>query len=558
MNNQGSRISFNIALYGDRIDARLSTWEKSQFLKRLWNKDHTLWSPRPVPELTDRLGWLTLPEKMTVELDKILQFADEVKSDGISQVVLLGMGGSSLAPEFFAKSFGSAPGYPELIVLDSTHPDAVISVKDHLHLDKTFFIVSSKSGTTLETISLFRFFWKEISERRDDPGQRFAAITDPGSPLMRLAVERNFRTVFEAPIDVGGRFSALSVFGLVPAALIGVDIRCLLERAMRAVDNCAVGVSEVDSTALVLGAMLGELADDRNKVTFLASSSIVSFTDWVEQLMAESTGKEGRGILPVVKEPRIPVDSYGHDRMFVGLFLEENHDSALDGFFNDVKAAGNPAVRIDLGDLYDLGQEIFRWEVAIAAACSFMGLNPFNQPDVQLSKNYTRRAMNNAAGGGEALKEADSGLPSTVSTANREQLALELEKWMCLAQQGDYLALQAFLAPFPDVENALNGIRLALLERTYLATTLGYGPRYLHSTGQLHKGGPDCGLFLELVSESKNRVDVPETDYTFNAIIQAQGAGDYLALTERKRRILRVELDKDVLGCLEEIRELIS
>jgi len=511
-----------------------------------------------MPELTDRLGWLTLPERMIENLDGILRFADEIKSEGISQVVLLGMGGSSLAPEVFADSFGSASGCPGLIVLDSTHPDAVKDVRDRLDLDNTFFLVSSKSGTTLETISLFRYFWEEMRNSGGQPGKHFAAITDPDSPLINLAVERKFRAVFEAPVDVGGRFSALSVFGLVPAALIGVDVCCLLESAMRAVDDCAAGIPENDSTALILGAMLGELSGDRNKVTFLTSPSLSSFSDWVEQLIAESTGKEGRGILPVVNEPFTKTAGYGRDRLFVGLFLEEDMHREQENLFKNMAASGHPTVRINLGDRYDLGQELFRWEVAIAAACSVMGINPFDQPDVQLSKDFTRRVMNDAIEEGEAPEEADSGLPATVSISNREQLALKLEKWIGQVQPGDYLALQAYLAPAPDVGNALQGLRLALLERNHLATTLGYGPRYLHSTGQLHKGGPNCGLFLQLVAESKYSVNVPETDYTFNSIIQAQGIGDFKALSERQRRVIRVDLGANVLEGLEMLRELVS
>ncbi|MFC2163762.1 hypothetical protein ACFLT2_02050 [Acidobacteriota bacterium] len=558
MNNQNSRILFNLGQYRDQVEARLTTWVQHHFLKRLWSKDHTLWSPELLPELTDRLGWLTLPERMIEDLHDILQFADEIKSDGISQVVLLGMGGSSLAPEVLADSFGSAPGCPQLVVLDSTHPDAVIGVREGLDLKNTFFLVSSKSGTTLETISLFRYFWEEIRRIRIDPGMHFAAITDPDSPLTDLAAEREFRAVFEAPVDLGGRFSALSVFGLVPAALIGMDVRCFLDQAMRAVQDCAEGVLESDSTALILGALLGELSGDRNKVTFLTSQSLSSFSDWVEQLMAESTGKEERGILPVVNEPFAQSSVYGKDRLFVGLFLEGDAHKELETAFVNMEASGHPTVRINLRDRYDLGQEFFRWEVAIAAACSVMGTNPFNQPDVQLSKDYTRRVMNNAIEEGEALGKADSALPDILSISNREQLALELEKWMGQAQPGDYIALQAYLAPTPDVGNALQGIRLALLERTHLATTLGYGPRYLHSTGQLHKGGPNCGLFLQLVAESENPVNVPETGYTFNSIIQAQGIGDFKALTERQRRVIRVNLGANVLEGFEMLREVVS
>lgn len=558
MDNAESRILFNLGQYRDQVEARLRTWVHLHFLKRLWRKDHTLWSPELQPELRDRLGWLTLPERMIGNVDGILQFAEEIRSEGISQIVLLGMGGSSLAPEVFADTFGSFPGYPRLAVLDSSHPDAVITVREELDLDNTLFLVSSKSGTTLETMSLFRYFWNEVRNYGIELGMHFAAITDPGSPLINLAAARKFRTVFEAPLDIGGRFSALSVFGLVPAALIGMDIRCLLSRANRAVSDCTAGIPEYDSSALILGALLGELAGERNKITFLTSPSLSCFSDWVEQLMAESTGKEGRGLLPVVNEPFSQTALYGKDRLFVGLFIEGDDQEEPEILFEKMEASGHPTVRINLQDRYDLGQEFFRWEVAIAAACSVMGINPFNQPDVQLSKDYTRRAMNEVTLEGKDLEETDSGLPATVSIANRERLTLELKKWIGLAQRGDYLALQAYLAPTPDVQSALQRIRLGFLERTRLATTLGYGPRYLHSTGQLHKGGPNCGLFLQLVAESKNSVNVPETDYTFDSIIRAQGIGDYRALSERGRRIFRVDLGKNTLEGLEVLRKLIS
>jgi len=557
MTNLKSRISFDFGQYKARVDARLIAWTRRHFLSRLWGKDYTLWSAEPVPELSDRLGWLALPQRMSENLEDILQFADGIKSDKIAHIVLLGMGGSSLAPEVFARSFGSAPGYPELIVLDSTHPDAVTTVRDRLELDHTFFLVSSKSGTTLETLSLFRYFWDEMRENKAEPGEHFGAITDPESPLERLAEERKFRAVFEAPPDVGGRFSALSVFGLVPAALIGLDVRCLLERALRGVEDCYAGVSPHDSAALMLGALLGELAGDRNKVTFLSSPSLASFSDWVEQLIAESTGKEEKGILPVVHEPLLQFLNYSNDRLFVGLFCDGTTDSELEVFFRDVKASDSPSVWINLGDHYDLGLEFFRWEVAVAAACSVLGINPFNQPDVQLSKDLTRRVMMDVSGT-DSLDGEDFNASKTKSAVNQNFLVQEFEAWIRQARAGDYIAIQAYLAPSPNVEDALQGIRAALLERTRLATTLGFGPRYLHSTGQLHKGGPNQGLFLHLVDKPTSHIPVPETDYAFDAIIQAQSIGDYKALTERRRRILRVDLGRNILEGLDALLNIIS
>ena len=545
--------TFNLGEYKNQVEERLRFWKKQNFIRKLWAKNPTLWFHEPKPEITDRLGWLVLPELMHEKLDNLRLFAAKVKDDGMSHVVLLGMGGASLAPEVFQKTFGNAPGYPELTVLDSTHPSAVISIKNKFNLRRTLFLVSSKSGTTLETLSLFRYFWNQVSLVVEEPGHHFVAITDPGSPLMQLAQDREFRQIFQSNPDVGGRYSAFTYFGLVPAALIGMDIHRLLDRAWVASERCAFCVSEEEASGLILGAALGEITRSRDKITFLASFSLRNFPDWLEQLIAESTGKDSKGIVPVVNEPFVSLDYYGEDRFFVGLFLEGDNNRELKDRMNALEKAGHPTVRINLKEKFDLGREIFSWEIAVASAGSVLGIHPFNQPDVKLAKDFTRFAMEKEGKTGEQGKSD----VKTFSIDEPEILTDALKNWINQAKRGDYTALQAYLFPKSETTTALQNVRLELLKRTRIATTMGYGPRFLHSTGQLHKGGPNNGLFLQIIDESKIDLPIPETDYDFRNMIRAQALGDYLALRERGRRVLRVNLKTDIQSGLKRLKELI-
>lgn len=552
MSSQKNYQTLEIGRWKTQVEERLKLWKKQGFSRRMWAKDPTLWFSKPQPEITDRLGWLVLPEMMQDNLEELSSFAEQMKDEGMSHVVLLGMGGSSLAPDVFQKTFGNAPGYPGLLVLDSTHPSSVLSVGDKLDLNRTLFIVSSKSGTTLETLSLFRYFWSKVSLDTDNPGRHFVAITDSGTPLMKLAQKRGFRRVFEANPDVGGRYSALTYFGMVPAALIGMDILKLLNRAWTASENCASSISEEKAAGIILGASLGEVSRDRNKLTFVASDSIKSFPDWLEQLIAESTGKDDKGIQPVAGEPLASVSEYSQDRFFVFMTLAGESDRGLEDRMNAMKQSGHPFIRIELSDKYDLGREIFSWEVAVASAGSVLGIHPFNQPDVQLAKDFTKKAMEKT---GMEEEENDE---ETWTLDEPETLAQALKDWLGKAKQGDYIALQAYLPPLEETTKALQDIRLVLLKRTRLATTLGYGPRFLHSTGQLHKGGPNSGLFLQIVDEPNNDLPVPETDYSFANLIKAQAVGDYRALKQRGRRVLRVNLKSDFSRGMRKLYELIG
>ena len=550
-------IVFNYQGFQDKVKKRLSLWQKEDFARRLQEKDSTLWFSSPQDNIIDRLGWLSLPENMTEKLDDFQLFSDEVRAELFSYVVLCGMGGSSLSSEVYSGIFGSAPGYPELIVLDSTHPAAVHAVEKKIDLKTTLFVISSKSGTTIETMSFFTYFWDKFAPLSPTPGRNFVAITDSGTPLEKLALKRGFRKIFRSSPDVGGRYSALTDFGLLPASVIGVDVRRFLEQAKFAAESCTEeDEAEEKASCLFLGAFLGELNLVRDKLTILTSPSLSRFSGWLEQLVAESLGKNGKGIVPVIDEPRIPPENYGKDRYFVAFFLETENNSELESYMERIEQLGFPSIRIYLKEKYGLAQEIFRWQVAVALAGSLMEIHPFNQPDVQLSKLLIQKAlgMDKDIIKGEAEREtlkinADVNVDDTI-------LAEKFHSWISSGEPGDYVCLQAFLPPFSEIGRALQRLRKTFTKRTKLATTFGFGPKYLHSTGQLHKGGPNTGLFLQLIDEPEIDLEVPETDYSFGSLIQAQALGDFYSLKDRQRRILRINLGSDVLSSLNLLNQL--
>lgn len=523
------------------VETRLRDWAEQDLPRRLWNKDFTVWSPGLVPELVDRLGWLDLPSAATPAAAELASFADDVRRDGITAVVLLGMGGSSLAPEVFQRVVGPADGWPALHVIDTTHPAAVAAAERAFDFARTLLVVSSKSGTTSETISLFRFFWSRLQEATRDPGRNCVAITDPGTPLEALARERGFRRLFSGPPDVGGRYSALSAFGLVPAALIGIDTGALLARARTMAAACGPEVAAGANPALQLGAALGELAlAGRDKLTFLVPPACEAFPVWVEQLVAESTGKHGRGIVPVTGEPWRPVDQYHDDRVFVAMRETAAPAPHIDARLAALERDGHPVIEIGLEDRLSLGEEFFRWEMATAVAGAALGIQPFDQPDVQLAKDLARQAM--------LREDRGSASPAVVEVERRPEdpgLSGAIRTWLSGARRHDYLAVLAYLDPAAPTDRALFRLRESLAAKTGLATTVGYGPRFLHSTGQLHKGGPNTGLFLQLVDEPAVDRAVPETSYSFGQLVRAQALGDLHALGQRNRRTLRVNLASD-------------
>ncbi len=528
----GQRLS--LGRYQLAVEERLAKWQAEKFCNRLWRKDPTLWFSQPVQEITDRLGWLALPESMAARCQDLESFASAIKSEGYLHAVLIGMGGASLAAEIFQRTFGNREGQPELVVLDSTHPAAVRRVENSIDLKRTLFIVCSKSGTTIETLSGLHYFWQRLVSGGTTPGPSFVAITDPRTPLESFATERGFRRVFQAPGDVGGRYSALSVFGLVPAALIGVDIASILDNARSMAAACAS--DSVTNPALALGAVLGELAvQGRDKITFMASPRLAAVPEWIEQLIAESTGKHGKGILPVTGEEPFAPEFYGVDRLFAYLRLTGDENDELDQQIAQIEGAGHPTIRIDLGDACALGGEFFRWELAVASAGAILGIDPFDQPDVQLAK--ARSVMTGRRGAGS---RAEDFLPVGDEGA-KEKFAQLLRG----VQPGDYLGIQAYLVPSSGTSAALQQIRIRLRNRFKIATTIGYGPRFLHSMGQMHKGGPNTGVFLQLVDEPGEEIPVPETNHSFRELIRAQAAGDGEALRERGRRFLGISLGRE-------------
>jgi transaldolase / glucose-6-phosphate isomerase len=542
--------SWSIGNTAGVVAGRLDRWQTDQVPARLWRADPSLWPEAPAQDVTQRLGWLQLPEMMHEEIPRLLEFAEKARSEGIRHVVVLGMGGSSLAPDVFRGVFGNRPGFPELLVLDSTHPEAVASLRRRIDPLHTLFVVSSKSGTTLEPLSFYRYFWESVRASGAAPGPQFVAVTDPGTPLEKLANEQQFRAVFRALPTVGGRYSALTMFGLVPAALMGADLRGLLDQAWTMSEACAPSVPAPESPGFGLGAVLGEVSlKGRDKLTFHASGSFAPFPAWAEQLVAESTGKIGKGIVPVVDEPIVGPEVYGSDRLFVEIQEVGHEDPGIAQHTARLEGAGHPVVRIRLPARADLGQEFFRWELAVASAGMILGINPFDQPDVELAKELARTAMShpstpNAPGGPPTFRADDpSALPKAV------------KDWMASCRSGDYIGIQAYLPPSEGTWNLLQEVRSRLLSRLRVATTLGYGPRFLHSTGQLHKGGPDSGLFLQIVDTPEADLDVPGAGYTFGQLIRAQALGDYQALQQKKRRLLRVDLGRDRSGGLRRLAE---
>lgn len=497
---------------------RLEQLEGGDVVRRIWARDPTVWSANPdAPELRDRLGWLMVEAWLRGRLDDLVPFAAETRRD-FDRIVLLGMGGSSLAPDVVWRCFGRQSDGPTFDMLDSTHPDAVARVADRTD-GRTLFIVSSKSGTTVETAGFLAYFW----ELTKGNGAQFVGVTDAGTPLEKLANERGFRRVFLNPADVGGRYSALSYVGMVPAALIGVDVLRLLNRAQPMIEACRQPARE--NPGMQLGALMGECAlRGRNKLTLVSSPQLLSFGLWMEQLVAESTGKAGKGIVPVVNEAcRGGMPEASDDRVYVQSSLGGTRDSGIVVSLRSLEDAGHPVLKLPLDDRYDLGAEFFRWAFATAVAGHVLGVNPFDQPNVAESKRNTERVLRDGGGGGVAAADAQA-----------------LTAFFDGVRPGDYVALLAYHAPSPSADRRFAAVQTAVRKRLGVPVTVGYGPRYLHSTGQLHKGGPAVGHFIQVVDAPARDLAIPEAGYTFGELIAAQAAGDYEALAARGRPVVRV------------------
>lgn len=536
MNSQ-SNPNTGLGAYTADIDAALAGLARQDVVGRIWRGDHTVWSEDPT-EITDRLGWLTSADNMRDEIGSLTQFATDVKTEGYRHVVLLGMGGSSLGPEVLRQTFGSADGYPELIVLDSTAPESVQAVADAIDPARTLFLVSSKSGSTIEPNAFYGYFRQLVEQERgpDNAGRNFVAITDAGTVLDALGQREGFRQVFGNQPDIGGRYSVLSHFGLTPAALIGIDLSELLDRADSMRDSSGADVPVADNPGAWLGAVIGTLSlKGRDKLTVLTSPSLSSFGLWAEQLIAESLGKQGRGIVPIAGEPIVGVESYGDDRVFAYLWVEGDDNNRVDELTGSLANAGYPVIRLDLKDRYDLAAEFFRWEFATAVAGSIIGVTPFDQPNVQAAKDATDSVL-------ETVKQTGA-LPESSETQSFIEIMESLAP-------GDYVAIMTYVTQAPELDLALDGLRTAIVERYGVATTLGYGPRFLHSTGQLHKGGPNSGVFVQLTSDHTPDTQVPGMTLTFGVLVDAQALGDLLALQAAKRRTVRIDAGDSAAGAV--------
>ena len=534
------------------IGARAAWAQEEQVLRRVWSRDDGLWAAGD-DKPSERLGWLTIAEQSLEHLDGVLAFADELRAEGFTDCALLGMGGSSLAPEVLWQTFGAAEGFLNLHVLDSTHPDAVAALEAALPLDRTLFLVSSKSGGTLEPRSMHAHFHALAPD-----GRQWAAVTDPGTALEELAHEQGFRRVFHGAPDIGGRYSALSAFGVVPAALIGADVRGLLERAEVAARAADPSLPPGHAPALWLGCALGELArSGRDKLTFVVDEPLGSLGLWLEQLVAESTGKRGKGIVPVADEPLAGPEAYGEDRVFVHLHRTSGEGDAFGGAgaghvaggggapadlaakLDALAEAGHPVIAFPFDEPIDLGALFFHFELAVAVAGAVIGINAFDQPNVQAAKDATVATI-------EAYVRDGAFPAEDGATAGGEQAAAALRELLdAKAGAGAYVATMAYLAPATAVDEALTDLRLAIRARTKAATTVGYGPRFLHSTGQLHKGGAPIGVFVQLVDSSDTAVEIPGEPYDFAALVRAQAIGDGQALRSHGLPFLRIELDDD-------------
>ncbi|MCS7220110.1 MAG: bifunctional transaldolase/phosoglucose isomerase [Anaerolineae bacterium] len=546
------------------VDTRLEVMAQDRMIARLWAKDTSLWKEDLAHQavIRNRLGWLRVTEEMQPHVAELQALAQEVWDEGFRHVMLLGMGGSSLCVEVFRRVYGSQPGAPTLWVLDTTHPDVIRKFEEAVDLSHTLFIVASKSGTTTEVVAFAAYFFDRVKAvRGDGAGQQFIAITDPGTPLAASAEARGFRRVVLNPPDIGGRYSGLSFFGLVPAALAGIDIARLLAQGDAMAKACQPAVPIRENPGAWLGAILGEAAlAGRDKVTILAPPLLESFGLWAEQLIAESTGKEGKGIVPIAQEPVGSPEVYGQDRLFVYLTLDG--EDRLDAAVAALEAAGYPVVWLRMPDISWIGAEFYRWEMATALAGAILGINPFDEPNVQESKDNTRRALNLYVAEGRLSQEMPAWEADGVAFFGERGSARSWEEALRAhlrgVRPGGYIAWMAYLDSTGPYEEALQAIRTRVRNALRVATTVGYGPRFLHSTGQLHKGGPDHGVFVQLTADPMTDLPIPGQPYSFGTLIAAQALGDWQSLRAHGRRVVRLHLGRDVAAGLASIQRALD
>jgi transaldolase / glucose-6-phosphate isomerase len=542
------------------VTATTADWQSNGKMQRLWQRDATLWSGS---DEANWLGWLDIVDEQVAQQDQLQKIAKEVQQRGFQHVLLLGMGGSSLCPEVLRMTFGRLTHYPTLHVLDSTDPAQVKAFEHLIDIPKTLFIVSSKSGSTLEPNIFKQYFFKRTEQAVGvtKVGSQFIAITDPGSKMQQLAEADRFLHIFYGRPSIGGRYSALSNFGMVPAAVMGLDTKKFLARTAEMVRACGASVAVADNPGASLGVVLGTAANaGRDKVTIITSPGISDLGAWLEQLLAESTGKIGKGVIPVDRESLAAPEAYGNDRVFVYVRLESGADADQDAKVAAIEKAGHPVVRIAMADVYDLGAEFFRWEIATAVAGAIIGINAFNQPDVEASKSATKSLTSEYEKNGSLPAEKpvieDAGVKLFTDDINAAELAKAARGDQSLAgylkahlgriKEGDYFAVLGYIQMNAEHEHSLQTLRHAVRDKKGVATCLGFGPRFLHSTGQAYKGGPNSGVFLQITCDDSVELPVPGQKYTFGVVKAAQARGDFQVLADRGRRALRVHLGSNL------------
>jgi len=542
---------FQLGPLTDRVNSAMEAAAGDDVVRRIWSKDPSLWKSDEddAKVIRNSLGWLTVADEMTGVVDELVEFADSVRARGFQYVMVCGMGGSSLCPEVLARTFGRQAGFPELLVLDSTDPDVIAFFAERIEIERCLFIIASKSGSTTEPNVFYKFWYEELSKRTETPGDNFIAITDPGSPLVETAAELKFHRTFLNQSDIGGRYSALSYFGMVPAALMGLDVRRFLDRARQ------VAQPEVaTNSALPLGITMGECANvGRDKLTLVIDPSLETLGLWIEQLVAESTGKEDTGILPVNGELLGTPDVYGNDRLFVSISLGSVSKETTDKL-EALAAAGHPVIHRELATVYRLGAEFFEWEFATACAGWRLGINPFDQPNVQEAKDATKELLSSFVRRGrfeERRKVAGDELITIYGedeAPEAESLAEVFRAHLGTIKPGDYIAFLNFIEETPEIDQIFQELRTQLRDATKCAVTVGYGPRFLHSTGQLHKGGPDTGVFFQIIANDQTDFPISGEEYTFSILKQAQAFGDFRALSKRERRVISIEISQTLSG----------
>ena len=557
LNTQTFRLPEKLAA---AVATALDDWKKNDKVARLWKGDASVWTGADEGKW---LGWLTVTEEQLAKIEVLKNIATDIAKSGYKHAVLLGMGGSSLCPEVMRMTFGKIPGHPEMHVLDSTDPAQIKALESKLDLHSTVCIVSSKSGGTLEPNIFKQYFFQQVKNKvgAAEVGNRFIAVTDPGSKMQQVAEADKFRKIFMGLPSIGGRYSALSNFGMVPGAVMGVNVVKFLNATEEMVKACGATVSAGDNPGVILGAILGAAANQgRDKVTIVASPGIFDLGAWLEQLLAESTGKIGKGIIPVDRETLAAPELYGNDRVFIYVRLESAPDADQDAKVAAIEKAGHPVVRIAMADIYDLGGEFFRFEIATAVAGSIIGINAFNQPDVEASKIVTRDLTTEYEKTGSLPAEKpvleDNGVKLFTDAKNAAELAKAaggdatldgyLKAHLSRIKAGDYFAVLGYIQTNDEDQKSLEAIRLAVRDKKHVATCLGFGPRFLHSTGQAYKGGPNSGVFLQITCDDAVELPVPGQKYTFGIVKAAQARGDFQVLSDRGRRALRVHLGSNL------------